>query len=281
MNYLRDKLFSAIKIPKAYLAQSDAQEDKTTLAQKDIRFARTIQRLQRVVLAEIQKICVIHLFSLGYRNDDLMNFNLTLNNPSKIAELQELEHLRTKFDIAGAATEGLFSKRWIYKRIFKMDDDEIIHVMRDQYTDAKHTALLEASGEAAATGGGGGMGEELGGELGGEMGGEELGGEEGAEEEVEEGPLLAEPGQRDDYTPVASDRRRAGARKRSALAAAGEKAAYPGTARLFKGVADGMGPLSRGVVSAGLEKEEDLIVETKIEIARLITQLEKKHESET
>jgi len=281
VNYLRDKLFSAIKIPKAYLAQSDAQEDKTTLAQKDIRFARTIQRLQRVVLAEIQKICVIHLFSLVYRNDGLMNFNLTPNNPRKLAELQELEHLRTKFDIAGAATEGLFSKRWIYKRIFKMDDDEIIHVMRDQYTDAKHTALLEASGEAAATGGGGGMGEELGGELGGEMGGEELGGEEGAEEEVEEGPLLAEPGQRDDYTPVASDRRRAGARKRSALAAAGEKAAYPGTARLFKGVADGMGPLSRGVVSAGLEKEEDLIVETKIEIARLITQLEKKHESET
>ena len=164
VNYLRDKLFSAIKIPKAYLAQSDAQEDKTTLAQKDIRFARTIQRLQRVVLAEIQKMCVIHLFTLGYRQEDLTSFGLTLNNPSKIAELQELEHLRTKFDIAGAATEGLFSKRWIYKHIFKMDDDEVIRVMRDQFTDAKHNALLEATGEqvAEAMSGGGEMGDELG-----------------------------------------------------------------------------------------------------------------------
>ena len=90
VNYLRDKLFSALKVPKAYLAQTDTMEDKTTLAQKDIRFARTIQRLQRVVLAEVEKMCIIHLFTIGYRNADLTNFKLSLNNPSKIAELQEL-----------------------------------------------------------------------------------------------------------------------------------------------------------------------------------------------
>ena len=56
VNYLRDKLFSALKVPKAYLAQTDAMEDKTTLAQKDIRFARTIQRLQRVVIAELENM---------------------------------------------------------------------------------------------------------------------------------------------------------------------------------------------------------------------------------
>ena len=69
---LSDKLFSALKVPKAYLAQSDAMEDKATLAQKDIRFARTIQRLQRVIIAEIHKMAVVHLYTLGYRGDDLL-----------------------------------------------------------------------------------------------------------------------------------------------------------------------------------------------------------------
>jgi hypothetical protein len=283
VTYLRDKLFSALKIPKAYLAQADTVEDKTTLAQKDIRFARTIQRLQRVVLSELEKMCIIHLFTLGYRDNDLTNFKLSLNNPSKIAELQELEHLRTKFEIAGAATEGYFSRRWVYKNIFKLDDDEIERMMFEQYTDSKHASLIEAAGtaagEAAAAPAAGGE-EELGGE---ELGGEELGGEElgGEEEAGEEGPLLAEPGQRDDwYVPVALDGRRSGARKRSYLASAGEKAAYPGPERLFKGVADGLGPLSRGMVGESLEKEENLITETSHEIKKLIADLEKNHEGE-
>jgi len=62
VNYLRDKLFSALKIPRSYLARGEgADEDKTTLAQKDIRFARTIQRLQRSVVSELEKICIVHL----------------------------------------------------------------------------------------------------------------------------------------------------------------------------------------------------------------------------
>ena len=115
IKYLRDKLFSALKIPASYLAQTEggAEEDKTTLAQKDIRFARTVQRLQRVIISELEKIGIIHLFTLGYRGSDLVAFKIALNNPSKLAEMQELEHWRTKFDVASAATEGYFSKRWI------------------------------------------------------------------------------------------------------------------------------------------------------------------------
>ena len=65
MKYLREKLFAALKIPQSYLTMGEgAQEDKTTLAQKDIRFARTIQRLQRVVIAELEKMGIIHLFTL-------------------------------------------------------------------------------------------------------------------------------------------------------------------------------------------------------------------------
>ena len=60
VKYLRDKLFSALKIPQSYLTMGEgASEDKTTLAQKDIRFARTIQRLQRILVAELEKIAIV------------------------------------------------------------------------------------------------------------------------------------------------------------------------------------------------------------------------------
>ena len=159
VKYLRDKLFSALKIPQSYLTMGEgATEDKTTLAQKDIRFARTIQRLQRVVISEMEKIGIIHLFTLGYRDDDLLSFKLQLNNPSKIAELQELEHWSQKFSVASNATEGFFSKRWVAENLFGMSEDEFLRNQREMFYDKKYSAKLEAAaagGEAA--GGGGGM----------------------------------------------------------------------------------------------------------------------------
>jgi hypothetical protein len=182
VKYLRDKLFSAIKIPQAYLTMGEgAQEDKTTLATKDIRFARTIQRLQRSVLHELEKVGIIHLYTLGYRGEDLLNFKLALNNPSKIAELQELEHWKSKFDIAASATEGYFSRRWVADNIFGMSHEEFLRNQREMFYDRKHDTALEGVAEAAAGGGGGegGGGLDLGG---GDEGGLDLGGDEGGEE---------------------------------------------------------------------------------------------------
>tara|TARA_R110000824_G_scaffold5670_9_gene26106 strand:+ start:38810 stop:40786 length:1977 start_codon:yes stop_codon:yes gene_type:complete len=214
VKYLRDKLFSALKIPASYLSRGEgADEDKTTLAQKDIRFARTIQRLQRAIISELEKIGIVHLFTLGYRGNDLLSFKLALNNPSKLAELQELEHWRTRFDVAGAATEGYFSKRWISQNLFNISEEEFVRMQRESFYDKKYEASLEQATEAAAAagavGGGGALGdmgaEELGGEeLGAEEGGEELTGdvgapeEEGGEEAGEESMLLAAPGKRDE-----------------------------------------------------------------------------------
>ena len=158
-----------------------ATEDKTTLAQKDIRFARTIQRLQRVLVSELEKIGIIHLFTLGYRGDDLLNFDLSLNNPSKIAEMQELEHWKTKFEIAGAATEGYFSKRWVAENLLGLSQDEYTRMEREMFYDKKYAAALEAAGQAGAGAGGGGdlggAGGDLGGglDLGGDTGGGDLG----------------------------------------------------------------------------------------------------------
>jgi hypothetical protein len=215
IKYLRDKLFSAIKIPQAYLTMGEgAQEDKTTLATKDIRFARTIQRLQRSVLHELEKIGIIHLYTLGYRGEDLLNFKLALNNPSKIAELQELEHWKTKFDIAASATEGYFSRRWVADNIFGMSHEEFLRNQREMFYDRKHDTALEGVAEATAGvgGGEGGGGLDLGGDdaggldLGGgdEGGGElDLGGDDAPAPEADAGGgeesalLAAPPGSRD------------------------------------------------------------------------------------
>ena len=151
VKYLRDKLFSAIKIPASYLSRGEgSDEDKTTLSQKDIRFARTIQRLQRSVISELEKIGIIHLHTLGFRGDDLLNFKISLNNPSKLAELQELEHWRGKFDVASTATEGYFSRRWVAQHLFNMSDEEFLRNQREIYYDRKFDAALAATVEATA-----------------------------------------------------------------------------------------------------------------------------------
>mgnify|MGYP003648555600 FL=1 len=307
VQYLRDKLFSALKVPKAYLAQSDAMEDKTTLAQKDIRFARTIQRLQRVVLSELEKMVIVHLYTIGFRDEDLLGFRLSLNNPSKIAELQELEHMRTKFDIAGAATEGYFSKHWVYRNIFKLDEQEIERVNEERYADAKINAIIDKSAELAvaeyeAAGGPAGdvadaeAGGDLGGDLGGgDLGGDDLGGDDdlgGEEDAGEEGPLLAEPGKRDDggyltpgakgkvYYPTALDMRKGGGpRQRSMAATAGQQTASSSRRSVFKGYND-LRRLGVGITEAQIE-EEKLLFETKQDISKLIEQLGNKDDNQT
>ena len=179
VKYLRDKMFAALKIPASYLSRAEgAEEDKTTLAQKDVRFARTIQRLQRSIVSELEKIGIIHLYTLGFKGDDLLSFKLSLNNPSKIAELQELEHWKTKFDVAGSATDGFFSRRWVAEHMFNMSDDEFLRNQREMFYDSKFDARLAAVAEAVKEEAAGIAGGDLGGDFGADLGGEELGDED-------------------------------------------------------------------------------------------------------
>jgi hypothetical protein len=290
VKYLRDKLFSALKVPQSYLSMGEgATEDKTTLAQKDIRFARTIQRLQRVIIAELEKIGIIHLYTLGYRGDDLLNFSLRLNNPSKIAEMQELEHWKTKFDIAGAATEGFFSRRWISENLLGLSADEYVRIQRELYHDKKFMASLEAAGQGGgeASAGGGGGGGDLG-DLGG-GGGMDLGG--GSEEtsapteepaDGEESDLLAEPpAKREDDAkprgPYKSHKltyRKGGMKKQMINTGLGEtgtsRTTWPGKVGF-----GGLDSLSRGVTE-GVETEEDKLFNTSARIKTLLESLDKK-----
>jgi len=232
VKYLRDKLFAAIKIPMSYLIRGEGgEEDKGSLAQKDIRFARTIQRLQRSVISELEKIAVVHLYTLGYKGHDLISFKLHLHNPSKIAELQEIEHWTQKLNVVAAATEQIFSRRWVAQNILNISDEEFVRCQRERYYDKKIDQMVEKAAEATGAAAGalstasemGGVqaatgaeeapaegeeaaagGEEAFGGLGGEemdLGGEEMGAEApGAPPEVapaaggeEEGVLMAAP----------------------------------------------------------------------------------------
>jgi len=303
VKYLKDKLFAALKVPQSYLFRGDgAEEDKTTLAQKDIRFARTIQRLQRAVVSELEKIGIIHLYSLGYRTSDLVSFKLKLNNPSQLAELQLLEHWRTKFETAGAATEGYFSKRWVAEHIFSMSEEEFLRCQREQFYDRKFAAALEAAAaeeEGMDAGLGGGEMGDLGGDLGGDedldLGGDEdldLGGdEEGAAPEEaggEEDVLLAAPGNRDDgyttpgsngkvYHPVKSDKRWIGAAHRRTLGSWADEFARPTKRNVWKA------PSLIGLEESGdsnYDSEEELLNESNKDVRDLITELENMNNGE-
>ena len=184
VEYIQKKLFAALKIPKAYLGYDEDIGAKATLAQEDIRFSRTIQRIQKTIISELNKIAMIHLYTHGYSEEDLMQFELRLSNPSSIAQQQKLELIRTKFDISGSAPEGLLDREWIRKNILDLNDDEIARIERGREKDKLRDMELEGvqlpndnpfsfGDESEETGG------DTGGDIGGDMGGGGLGGDEG------------------------------------------------------------------------------------------------------
>ena len=319
VKYLRDKLFSAIKIPASYLSSASEAggEDKTTLSQKDIRFARTIQRLQRSVIAELEKIGMIHLFTLGFRGPDLISFNLSLNNPSKISELQELEHWRTKFEVASSATEGFFSKRWIFETLFNMSHEDIDRIQREKFYDKKYDTALEGTAEEAAAGGAGGAGFDTGGEgdlfgggededdlgdLGGEedlgeLGDDVLGGEEPAEEDSPTGGLIAAAAKRDDDNYKITKVDKMGKKKVTTTNSKGKwstpashdsrTSSGPRTRQMKSQGVPGykdIKSLGKGIVAEELattyKREEELLFQTKIDIDNLIAGMENKSKDE-
>jgi hypothetical protein len=155
IKYLQNKLFAAIKIPMSYLVRGEgASEEQAALAQKDIRFGRTIQRLQRAVVAELEKMATVHLYTLGYRGNDLINFDLRLHNPSRISMMQEIEALSTKLDVASKARSDMYSNRWIANNILGLSDEELVRNTREKFYDKQmETAIAkvaETEGEGLA-----------------------------------------------------------------------------------------------------------------------------------
>jgi hypothetical protein len=295
VKFWRDQVFAAVMVPESYLF-NDGSEDQTTLAQKDIRFARTIQRLQKSLIEGLEKIGTTHLYILGYRGDDIINFNLTMNNPSKIAELQELEQWRTKFGVAAAVTEGYFSRRWVVEHIFGISNEEYLRCQREMFFDAKLDASI-AEGEG--TGGGFEGGGDIGGMEGSAGGGSGLdvdlptGDEPGAPDEEEastdepedDGALLVDPDSGDKgksrdngYVPVKNDGRKFEARRRNMNGMWGKEQASGSSRNIFGKPMSQMGRLGRGLqVREGANSpnyEENSIKETSKNIKNVRTLIE-------
>jgi len=136
IEYLKNKLLASLRIPKAFLGYEDQIGSKATLAAEDVRFARTIERIQRITLSELTKIAIVHLYSQGYQDADLVNFELDLTNPSTIYEEEKLELWDKKTNLAGDMIEkGIVSSEWVYKNIFGFTEEEIVEMDEQKVLD--------------------------------------------------------------------------------------------------------------------------------------------------
>ena len=125
VEYLRDKLFAALKVPKAFMGYDENTDGKATLAAQDIRFARTVERIQRIFTSELYKIALIHLYTQGYRDGDLTNFEISLSTPSIIYEQEKVALMTEKMTLAQSMLDSkLIPTDWIYENIFHFSQDQ-------------------------------------------------------------------------------------------------------------------------------------------------------------
>ena len=199
IEYLRNKMLAALKIPKAFLGYEEDLSGKATLASEDVRFAKTVNRVQRILISELNKIAMVHLYAQGYKDASLVDFTLELTNPSVIFEKEKIAIWQDKVNLSKDMMETkLFSKKWIYENVFKISEEDVDIQKNDLVEDAKQSyrfKQIEDEGIDPAKpfnkikpeeGGEGGTG---GGETGAEAGGGETGGPEtgGAEAGTETG----------------------------------------------------------------------------------------------
>jgi len=139
IEYLKNKMMAALKIPKPFLGYEEGVEGKSTLAGMDVRFARTVERVQRIIESELTKIALVHLYSQGFTDEQLVDFSLELTVPSIIYEQEKVELFTAKTTVAGDMIDkGLFSKDWVYENVFGLSPDQYNDEKDQQVEDAFH-----------------------------------------------------------------------------------------------------------------------------------------------
>jgi hypothetical protein len=145
VEYLRNKMMAALRIPKAFLGYEEGLSGgKATLAAEDVRFARTIERIQKIVVSELTKIGIIHLYTQGFADESLIDFDLELQNPSMIHEQEKLELMNQRLEAAEKAMDvKLFSRDWVYENIFDFSQEEKKDIFDNIVEDAKQKFRFE------------------------------------------------------------------------------------------------------------------------------------------
>jgi hypothetical protein len=261
IEYLKNKMLASLRVPKAFLGYEEGLGSKATLAAEDVRFARTIERIQRIVVSELTKIAVVHLYSQGFRDQELVNFDLGLTNPSTIYEQEKIELWNNKTSLAESMLrDGLVSSEWIYKNIFgftkeqiEENDEQIIYDYKNKF----RRSQIEAEGNDPAKSGEsqGTPSDMAAGRTGHELdnnGGSEEGGQPGA----------GRPKEADKYS------KDSGARGRDPLGAHDKKMAYGGTAsKHYENLFKHLGSDAKTLLS----EASDLETEYKSEVSSLNT----------
>ena len=131
LEYFRNKVLSSFKIPGEYLSFSDGATDSPSLSSKDGRFAKTIERIQNSgILPELYSIAYVHLYALGFSEDDILNFKLSLNSGSILREMEKMELISQRFSLIRDIQESkMFDNNWIYENIFDNLSEEQIDEM--------------------------------------------------------------------------------------------------------------------------------------------------------
>jgi len=211
LEYLKNRMLAALHVPKAFLGYEESLGSKATLAAEDVRFARTIERIQRILVSELTKIAVVHLYSQGFQDAELVNFDLKLTNPSTIYEQEKIELWSSKISLARDMMDnGMMSSEWIYKQVFNFSDEDMKKMDEGIVFDKKQKFRREQietegndpakSGESKGTPGDMAMGRS-GTELEDDIGGSEEGGQPGAGRPTE-GPKYGKDGSARDRDPL-------------------------------------------------------------------------------
>lgn len=148
IEYLRKKLLAAFKVPKSFIGYEEDINGKATLAAQDVRFARTIERIQRIMISELTKIAIIHLYVQGFTDEKLINFEISLTNPSTLYEQEKINIWKEKFALAQQMTGGqtiLLSQDWVYNNILELSDEQIADERKKILEDMKRQQEQQAA----------------------------------------------------------------------------------------------------------------------------------------
>ena len=139
IEYIKNKMMAALKIPKPYLGYEEGVEGKSTLASMDVRFARTVERVQRIIESELTKIALVHLYAQGFTDEKLVDFTLELTTPSIVYEQEKTELYGAKMDVASAMLDNkVMSRDWVYENLFGLSPDQYNKEKDLMVSDAMH-----------------------------------------------------------------------------------------------------------------------------------------------
>ena len=155
--FFQNELLAALGVPKAFLNYSDELNGKSTLSGLSMNFSKSIERIQRIVIKQLEKIGQVHLIMLGYDESDLSNFKLKLTTPSTLVEQEKIALLKEKVSLAGDIMEkGLFSSDWIGDNIFSMSEDQILQerelIVEDKKRKFRFKQIEEEGNDPAISG---------------------------------------------------------------------------------------------------------------------------------